>query len=247
MSNRRRFLLLLDYDGTLAPIRPTPELARLDPGIRRLLRRLSRRGGMQLGFISGRSLSELRKMVGVPGAVYAGNHGYELEGPGIRFTHPKAQSVSPVLARIASKLRRALRAIPGAWVESKRLSLSVHWRKVSAAHEAGFHRAVLRTVAPWIAKGRVRITPGKRVVEVRPPAAWNKGAVVAWLMRAYGCPRGGVLYAGDDWTDEDAFRVVNRVHGISIFVGPPVTTAARWRVRGPKQMHRLLRQFEEHA
>ena len=235
----------MDYDGTLTPIRATPRMARLDVGTRRLLRRLSRRRALQLGIISGRALSDLRRMVGVPGAVYVGNHGFELEGPGVRFLHPQAQQAAPVLARIAARLRRALRSVPGAWVESKRLSLSVHWRAVPPEEEARFHHIALRAVSPWVRDGRVRMTLGKRVLEVRPPAAWNKGAVVRWLMEAYRAPRGGIVYIGDDWTDEDAFRVVNRARGISVFVGTrSMATRARWRVRGPQQVRALLRRLE---
>ena len=237
--------MLVDYDGTLTPIRDIPNLARLDAGTRRMLRRLSRHPAIQLGIISGRALSELRRMVGVPDTVYVGNHGFELEGPGVRFLHPQARRAAPRLVRIASRLRRVLRRVPGAWVESKRLSLSVHWRAVPIKASKQFHRLVREALAPWSRDGRVRVTSGKRVIEIRPPAAWGKGAAVNWLMRAYRPPRGGVVYIGDDWTDEDAFRSVNRAHGISIFVGSPgILTAARWRVRGPQQVRGLLHRLE---
>lgn len=241
----RPFLLLADYDGTLVPIRSAPALARLDPATRRLLRRLSQRRGVRLGLISGRSLPELRGMVRVPGALYVGNHGLELQGPGVRFIHPQARRAAPVLVRIAAMLRRVLRPIPGAWVESKRLSLSIHWRAIRRADRARFQREVRGAVSPWVASHRVRVTTGKRVVEIRPPVAWDKGAIVEWLMKRYRCPRGGVIYFGDDRTDEDAFRAVNRAGGISVFVGAPrAATAARWRVRGPRQVRNVLHRLE---
>ena len=83
-----RVLLLFDYDGTLTPIVDHPDLAVLAPGTKALLAGLSRDGRFILGIISGRSLDDVRARVGVSGLVYAGNHGLEIQGPGLDFTHP---------------------------------------------------------------------------------------------------------------------------------------------------------------
>lgn len=227
-------LILADYDGTLTPIRPTPEQARLDERTRTVLRRLTHRKGTKVGLVSGRSIVTLRRLVRLPRLIYVGNHGLELEGPGVRFVHPGARRNIPVLARVAGALQDALRDVPGATVEFKRLSLSVHWRLVPAGAVRRFRRRVRVALAPWVLRRLVRVTSGKRVIEVRPPVDWTKGSAVEWLLRACGGPRGTAIYLGDDRTDEDAFRAVNCHRGISIFVGPRRRpTAARWRLSDP--------------
>jgi trehalose-phosphatase len=135
--------------------------------------------------------------------------------------------------------------VPGAQVECKRLTLSVHWRRVAPARVALLRRRAAGVLRPWEARGRIRLTRGKRVLEVRPPAAWDKGAAVSWLLRKQ---RGPVTawYVGDDRTDESAFQAVNRLGGASVFVGPPAAaTAARWRLRGPGEVGTLLHRLAE--
>ncbi|MBI2104429.1 MAG: trehalose-phosphatase [Candidatus Omnitrophica bacterium] len=240
------WLVLMDYDGTLTPIRPTPAEARLGAGMREAVSALSRARGITVGIVSGRSLEAVRRLVGLRGVVYAGNHGLELQGPGLRFVHPGARRSIPLLRRIARQLSRALAGIPGALVESKRLSLSIHWRRVPAAHAAAFHRRVGAVLAPWAARRAVRVTRGKRVVEVRPPVSWDKGAVVDWLAKRHRCRDGRLLYLGDDRTDEDAFRAVNRRSGIAVFVGRPRRgTAAGWWLRGTQEAGELFRRMAE--
>ena len=236
-----RLLVLLDYDGTLVSIAPTPARARPTARTRALLRRLSRLRQTRVGIVSGRALSGVRRIVGVGGLVYVGNHGLEISGPGVRFVHPAARRTQPLMGEIAQAMHTALRGIRGAMVESKQLTLSIHWRRVRAGQAGRFHRAVRRCLAPWVQRGAVRLTTGKRVIEVRPPVAWNKGHAAEYLMRMLRMPAGRVLYMGDDRTDEDAFRVVNRRGGVAVFVGrEPRTTAARWWVASPRELRVLL-------
>ena len=78
-------LLLSDYDGTLTPIVSRPEEAILSPEVREKVSALSKSPTFSVGIISGRSLSEIRALVGIEGIYYAGNHGLEIEGPGLKF------------------------------------------------------------------------------------------------------------------------------------------------------------------
>jgi trehalose-phosphatase len=111
---------------------------------------------------------------------------------------------------------------------------------VDQADVARFHRQVRRVLAVLVARGAVRVTRGKCVLEVRPQTRWDKGSAVAWLDRRCDT-RGRVLYLGDDRTDEDAFRAANRLGGISIAVGTrPGRTAARWWLPGPRDVGKLL-------
>jgi trehalose 6-phosphate phosphatase len=241
-----RLLVLSDLDGTLIPIRTRPDLAVMDRRTRTVLRRVARAPGVRLGIVSGRKLSALRRAVGLPGLVYVGNHGLELAVPGRTMVVPAARKSAALIARLGREIAGAVRGIRGAFVEPKGYTLSVHWRGVSARDARRFHRAVESIVRPWLAKRAVRVTPGKRVIEVRPPVEWDKGSAVDWLARRWRHGRGELMYFGDDRTDEDAFRAVNRRGGVTVHVGPRVrSTAARWRLDGPRDVVKMLEQLEE--
>jgi len=241
---RPRLAVLLDYDGTLVPIAPTPAQAVLPARVRTLLRILSRLPQTRVGIISGRSLREIERCVRVPGVVYAGNHGLELRGPQLSFVHPGATRSRALLRAMADRLDAALRPMPGAWVERKGLTISVHWRAVPRAEQAAFRAIVSAATAPEARRRAIQVTRGKRVVEIRPPVAWDKGRLVAWMAKRLsgrGRPDWTLWYAGDDETDEEAFRAVNRLQGLSVFVGarPKATAAAYW-LRGPREVERWL-------
>lgn len=239
--------MLLDYDGTLVPIAPTPAKATLPPATRRLLWHLARAPDLRLGLISGRSLSDLKRMVRLPRLIYAGNHGLELQGRGLSFTHPRIRTIRPVMRRLARQLEEALQDVPGAWVERKGATLSVHWRAVSSRPaQRRLHRAVARATLALRLRRQIRLTRGKRVIEIRPAVNWDKGQIIRWLLRRTG--GGGaqerLLYFGDDQTDEDAFQAVRQLHGEPIAVGRPKrSTAAAYWLRGPGELRRWLEQF----
>lgn len=241
-----QLMVLSDYDGTLTPIAATPRQAVLSSDTRALLRRLSRVPGICVGVVSGRSLHEVKQCVGLPTLLYAGNHGLELQGPGVSFVHPKAKAARASLRGLAVRLQRALRdVVPGAWVEWKGLTFSVHWRAVRRSAQPLFYALVARELQESRQRGRIRVTHGKRVVEVRPPVEWGKGEAVEWLWRRLPVPRQAprpwVIYLGDDHTDEGAFRMTNRLGGISIVVGSPRhQTAATYGLRSPRHVHRWL-------
>ena len=246
VASADQLLLLADFDGTLAPIVSDPARARLPQRTKRLLRQLSRLPRTSVGIISGRSLRFVRQHVGLPSLIYVGNHGCEIIGPGLRFVHPRVRCARPLLRRVAAQLTRALRGIRGSLVEYKGFSLSVHWRNVSARDGGIFLRAVRQVLQPWVRQRRIRLTYGKHVIEVRAPVVWDKGHSVEWIRRhRAGLRRALVCYLGDDRTDEDAFRIVNRLRGLSIVVGRTrrPTTTAHWRLQTPGEVQGWLARF----
>jgi len=238
---------LTDYDGTLTPICSTPELAVLSARMRETLVQLNRLKNVNVCVVSGRSLQSVRKLVGIPALFYIGNHGFEIAGKGIRYTHPKALRARPVMADIRRQLSQSLRSIHGAWVESKGLSLSIHWRKVRKNKVKDMQRICRQVLKPWGKSRRIRTTQGKCVIEVRPPADWDKGKGIDWLLRHVSVkPCDMYLYMGDDRTDEDGFRVINSRKGLSIFVGKRfVPTIAQWRLMDSGQVFQFIRRVSE--
>ena len=253
LRDASRILLLSDYDGTLAPIVERPELASLPENIRRLLEALARQRRVTVGIISGRALGDLMSKVNIGGIIYAGNHGLEIQGPGVSFINPLAAEIAPVLRIIRYLLSRALRRTSGAIVEDKGLTLSVHYRLVDEEREGEVKDAVEQVVGGAQALGKVKITTGKKVYEVRPVVTWDKGKAVKLLMKKYG--KGGrksrllPVYLGDDRTDEDAFAVVAKYgNGVSVFVGDPEQeTSARYFLTSPAEVDRFLSLLLDHA
>jgi trehalose 6-phosphate phosphatase len=241
-QDARRILLLADYDGTLTPIVGRPEQANLAEDTRQAIRNLAHQRHFKVGIISGRALADLKDRVGISGIIYAGNHGLEIEGPGISFVNPVAEEIQPVLRLVHYVLDRALGTIRGAFVENKGLTLSVHYRLAEDHHAREVERIVKDVVGGVEAVGKARVTPGKKVYEVRPAVSWDKGKAIKLLMKRYG--KGGrhsgllPIYIGDDLTDEDGFRVIeNYGNGISVYVGEASHPAtARYYLKSPAEV-----------
>ena len=121
LRQAKRILLLSDYDGTLTPIVERPEMANIKESTRRLLQSLVFQPHLTLGIISGRALIDLKNRVNVSGVIYAGNHGFEIEGPGISFVNPLADEIRPFFRGISQLLSLALEATKGVFVENKGL------------------------------------------------------------------------------------------------------------------------------
>ncbi len=238
-------LLLIDYDGTLTPIVDRPELAVLSRDTRRLLQKLSRNRHYTIGIISGRALSDLRSKIGLDDLIYAGNHGLEIEGLGSNFLEPIAAEMQPFLDMLHKALSVTMKGITGVFVENKGLTLSVHYRMAEDKEETKVKDAFQKVTDPLSVTGRIKITHGKKVYEIRPPVDWNKGKAVAWLMAKLKensrRPKILPMYLGDDLTDEDAFKVINKIDGISIVVGDNYNSAARYFLKSPEEVADFLK------
>jgi len=240
-------LLFLDYDGTLTPIVRRPDRALLSSSSQKLLEKLRGDPGYTLVIVSGRALGDVRKLVGLRGLIYAGNHGLELAGPKIRYVNPRAKGARPFLGRLARRLRRELRATPGAVVENKGLSLTIHFRKVKGTERQLVAMIFDGVTRPYRKQRKIRVTRGKCIFEVRPPVKWNKGTIVLWLLKRTEALRkdGKILpiYLGDDLTDEDAFKALQG-RGITVLVGDSnPLSRAEYRLAGVREVRTFLRKL----
>jgi trehalose-phosphatase len=240
-----RVLLLCDYDGTLTPIVERPELADLPEKTRQMLQTLARQSHFTVGIISGRALADLRQKVGLSNIIYAGNHGLEIEGPGVSLVNPLAAEMRPVFRLINQVLNKALAPIKGVHVEDKGLSVSVHYRMVEDSKSEEVTNAFERVLATALSLGKIRITSGKKVYEVRPAVQWDKGEAIALLIERYGKTKSKKellpIYLGDDQTDEDGFKVIEKHSGISVFVGEKINnSAARYYLKSPAEVEQFL-------
>jgi trehalose-phosphatase len=196
-----------------------------------------------VAIISGRDRADVENLVGIKGLVYAGSHGFDIAGPGgLKREYEGAAKFVPALDEAEKRLREALKGIEGVMVERKRYAIAVHYRLVAedqaAAVEQAFD-AVLNEV------GQLRRTAGKKVFEMRPQLAWDKGKAVLWLLGELGLDRPDVtpVYIGDDETDEDAFAALAG-RGIGILVADaPQKTHAAYRLESPDAVGLFLRRL----
>lgn len=246
LKSVEHILFLTDYDGTLTPIVDKPELAILSSEMRKLLRKLVKNRRYTVGIISGRALPDLKSKIGLDGIIYAGNHGLEIEGFGSSFLEPIAEEMRPFFGILNQALAATLRGIKGVFVENKGLTLSVHYRMVDDQEEGKVNDAFKKITDPLNVTGKIRITRGKKVYEIRPPVDWDKGKAIAWLIAKLIGPSGNgnilPIYLGDDLTDEDGFKLINKNKGISIFVGEESSLSrAKYFVKSPDEVAKLLK------
>ena len=234
----KRPVVFLDYDGTLTPIVARPELAILDDAVRRTLVALAER--CPVAIVSGRDRADVQSLVAIDSLIYAGSHGFDIRGPGLRSEHGAA--FAPDLDAAETELRHSLTAFRGAFLERKTYSLAVHVRALAPNIAAAVERAVDAVLSrhPRLRKGT-----GKMVFELLPRFDWHKGKAVLHILKSLRLPAGDVLpiYIGDDRTDEDAFAALAGV-GVGILVTEsPRRTAAYYTLRDPAEVHRFLRRF----
>jgi trehalose 6-phosphate phosphatase len=219
--------LLLDVDGTLAPIVARPEDAVVPAETRDLVGRLAREYAL-VACISGRPGDELAELVGLDGVVYVGEHGLELD--------PHAREFAPAVAEFADSVE---------WpAERKQLSVSFHFRTADDEQAAVTE---LRRIADRAVAAGLRPRWGRKVLEVRPPVDADKGTAVRTLLEQRSLRR--AMYAGDDTTDLDAFRGLDdlelavRVAVVSDEGPSDLGVAADIVVGGPEALAELLRRL----
>ncbi len=242
----KNIMLFLDYDGTLTPIVETPGRAILREETRNLLKKLSNSRKLKLAFISGRSLADIKNRVGLRNVIYSGNHGLEIEGPKIKFKSPVSPRYKTILGQIKMDLSNKLSKIRGAILEDKGLSLSIHYRQVDKKQIPQIKTIFHETVILYLVRNKIKIKPGKMVLEVKPPTEWDKGKIVLWLLarQIFATRKGMVfpIYIGDDATDEDAFKALKN-RGLTIFVGEPSKSYAQYYLKNPKEVIDFLRRI----
>lgn len=237
----KRALVFLDFDGTLAAISPTPEKARLDAQTAEALHALIGAPRARVVILSGRPLGFLLRHFDDPRIFYGGNHGLEIRGPELRFRHPRAVALQSRISTFARRAAAALAEIPGAIVENKGLTMSVHFRSVPVGRRPQFQKkfALFRDETFSVS---FRWRRGKMVWELLPALDWNKGRAAERIRRLL---RPHVTVAiGDDLTDEDLFRTL-KSRGPTVRVGHNRGSAAAYYLPRQRDVPVFLRQLSE--
>ena len=240
-------VVLLDVDGTLAPLAERPEAARVPDSTRDVLRRLQRAPGVHLALVSGRAAADARRLVGLDGLWAVGNHGAEVVSPDdVVEIHPEVAAFAEAVAAAYADLADELRSLRGVLVEDKRWSLSIHTRLADRDAVPTVERAVERAAR----EHGLRVMLGKEIYELRAPVGVHKGTAVWALAERLGATGrdASVMFAGDDVTDEDAFLLLREraSHALTIRVSAAeAPTAAEFVVPDTEAVRLVLAQLAD--
>lgn len=246
--------IVCDIDGTISAIAPTPDAAKLAPGAREALIRLSSYVEL-VAVVTGRSAIDGSTILGVSDALVVGNHGLEWIQGGEHVIHPEALQFEGRLADVMTAIADLAAGDPrlhGAVVENKRLSGSVHYRLTPNPDVA--HTVLLDATKELGLRNNLRVSEGRMVVEIRPPVDVNKGAALQRIVEERILM--GMVFFGDDVTDVDGFRVLRMLRdsrnfaGLSVAVADPearpeVIAAADTSIDGVESCVRLLEQLAD--
>ena len=239
-------IIMLDIDGTLCDIVERPDAASV-PGIaRESLRTLigQRARGVHVAFVTGRSVADALRMLDIDGVTIYGNHGMEHPSESGNITGPEGWEDAGVALRETRRdLDATVAQFPGTSIEDKHFSLSLHFRNM----DMEMLPALMTQVAAIAQARAVTLAAGKGVINVLPSRAANKGDAVLEIVHELGgeSSDASILFAGDDVTDEDAFRALGAFpHATTVRVGTTgaagARSAARFSLGNPGEVHELL-------
>ncbi|MEK7841646.1 MAG: trehalose-phosphatase, partial [Deltaproteobacteria bacterium] len=229
---------------TLAPIQKNPAESTLPDELMRQLRTLADTDFCTVSILSGRRLHDIKKRIGIRNIYYGGNHGIDICGPGLRYTHPEALRIKPLIDDVKKRLEKEIKGIAGAWLEGKLFTLSLHFRAVKQNNIQLVKKIFYRVIEDFPGKGYLSVIRGKKVLELVPNISWNKGEACLWLLKQWRGRRYLPIYIGDDTTDEAAFKALRKT-GITIRIGKSRNTSARFYVKGYWEVSRLLEQLRD--
>lgn len=226
--------LFLDVDGTLLELQANPEDVRSTAELNQLLQDLRDRFGGALALVSGRPIAALDRIFSPLEFAAAGEHGVELRLP----TGDRVTCEDPLPDTVRERLRCYVAKNDGLLLEMKSGGASLHYRQVPDLERAC--RSFMRNVAADPASGH-RLIDGKKVLELIPAAA-NKGRAIRELLCHPPFAGRSPIFVGDDVTDEDGFRVVNELGGVSVLITRRRPTAAVYCLAGVPELHDWLHQ-----
>lgn len=244
----KRLLICLDFDGTLAALASTPAKAKLEKSMKKVLMKISENKQYRLAILSGRSLTDIKVKVGIEGIIYSGNHGYEIQGLGFDYQKSVPDSIRQAFVDVKLTLKSKLDEIPGTILEDKGISLGIHYRRVKLWDIYKLKRIVAKAIHDYCIRGQIILRRGKKVLEVMPKINWDKGSALEWIMKKERISKASQrivpVYIGDDKTDEDAFKKINIMGGLSVLVGKPKLTHAKYYVSDTEEVEKLLQRLD---
>ncbi|XP_020229914.1 probable trehalose-phosphate phosphatase J [Cajanus cajan] len=254
-SKGKQIVVFLDYDGTLSPIVADPDKAFMTRKMRATLKGIARH--FPTAIVTGRCRDKVYDFVKLAELYYAGSHGMDIKGP-TKIQSPKqdnnktvsfqpASQFLPMIDEVYKILLEKTKCVPGSKVENNKFCLSVHFRCVDEKSWAALAEKVRLVLNEY---PQLKLTQGRKVLEIRPTIKWDKGKALEFLLESLGYDNSNdvfPIYIGDDRTDEDAFKVLrSRGQGIGILVSRvPKETDASYTLQDPSEVEQFLRRLVE--
>ncbi|XP_058761504.1 probable trehalose-phosphate phosphatase H [Vicia villosa] len=257
-SKGKQIVFFLDYDGTLSPIVADPDKAFMTRKMRGTLKNVAR--NFPTAIVTGRCRDKVFNFVKLAELYYAASHGMDIMGPTKNQTAEKSKNDSnkavsfqpasqflPMIDEVYKILLEKTKSVPGAMVENNKYCLSVHFRCVDEKSWAPLAEKVRLVLNEY---PKLRLTQGRKVLEIRPTIKWDKGKALEFLLESLGYENSNdvfPIYIGDDRTDEDAFKVLSRRgQGVGILVSSvPKETDASYTLQDPSEVENFLRRLVE--
>jgi trehalose 6-phosphate phosphatase len=206
--------ILLDIDGTLLDLMPTPREVWVPPGLTKTLNRLAERTKGAMALVSGRSLNDIDLIFAPDLFPAVGGHGAEMR------IEPDSESVAAHAPPMDKELKRRLAAIaklsPGILLEDKGYSLALHYRLAPHAEKAIY--AAVSLIRADLPNAPIEVLPGKCVCEIK-HSGFTKASGVRELMTREPFKGRRPLFIGDDVTDETVFAIMPDFDGLAFSVG----------------------------
>jgi trehalose 6-phosphate phosphatase len=217
IPNLRECAILLDVDGTILDLAPTPREVWVPPSLRLTIAQLSESTGGALALVSGRSISDLDLLFAPLQLPAVGGHGAEFRPVG--GDAPETGRQAPLAPALKRELAMIAGIGPGILVEDKGYSIALHYRL--APELAGTVRQEVTRICAENPSAPIEILPGKSVIEIK-QAGFNKGTGVRELMTYPPFADRHPIFIGDDVTDESVFEIMTELDGLAFSVGRKV-------------------------
>nr|GMC93251.1 probable trehalose-phosphate phosphatase J [Ipomoea batatas] len=254
-SKGKNIVMFLDYDGTLSPIVDDPDSAFMSDPMRSTVRKLATY--FPTAIVSGRCRDKVYSFVRLAELYYAGSHGMDIKGPSRGSKYKKgaeedvlfqpASEFLPMIDEVYKTLLEQTSSTSGVKVENNKFCVSVHFRCVDELKWGELAQQVRSVLKEY---PKLRLTQGRKVLEIRPIIEWDKGKALEFLLESLGYANSTdvfPVYIGDDRTDEDAFKVLREIgQGFGILVSKlPKDTQASYSLQEPSEVMVFLRRLVE--
>lgn len=242
LKKKKEILLFLDYDGTLISFQDKPDEVVTPKDIKKTLKDLSKIDRVNIFIITGRKLSDIKKLVPLDSISYAALHGIQIEfEDNHQFLWPQAKKIRPLLKDIKNKAYVKFQSDDKILIEDKKYTLAFHYRMIPKEKIKFKTKRFLDLVKRIDKENKLNIIKGDKVIEIR-PYGWDKGKAVNVILDRYKSSSTILpIYIGDDTTDNDAFKYLCKT-GITVYVQnkSELDPDARYYLKNPDEVKKFL-------
>lgn len=242
ICKNEEFLLFLDYDGTLISFKDKPDKVFTPENTKKIIKNLAKINNINVFIITGRKLDNIKKLVDINNVSYAALHGMQIEFRNEEnYLWPRAEKTQPLIKEIKEKAYKEFKTDKEIILEDKEYTLAFHYRMLPRGKIKVKTKNFLEIVKNIDKGEKLNIIKGDNVTELR-PCGWDKGKAVETIIdRKYKRKRILPIYIGDDTTDEDAFKTLNKT-GITVYVQnkSDLNTIAEYYLKNPDEVKNFL-------